>query len=63
MEQAAGRVWRGDERSPNALLAWRTGTSQHRNIGDVPPVGAELVSPTIEDAYLLLVGDDVAVAA
>jgi ABC-2 type transport system ATP-binding protein len=64
VEQARGRVWLDDERSPDARLAWRTGTGQHRNIGDVPPAGAELVPPTIEDAYLLLIGDEsVAVAA
>ena len=64
VEQAAGRVWLGAERSPDARLAWRTGTGQHRNIGDAPPAGAELVAPTIEDAYLLLIGDEsVAVAA
>jgi len=62
VEQAAGRVWLDDQRSPDARLAWRTGTGQHRNIGDVPPSGAELVDPTIEDAYLLLIGDEVAVA-
>ncbi len=54
---AAGRVWLDSGRSRDARLAWRTGTGEHRNIGDVPPAGAELVSPTIEDAYLLLVGD------
>ena len=64
VEQAAGRVWLDDQRSPDARLAWRTGTGQHRNIGDTPPAGVELVAPTIEDAYLLLIGDEsVAVAA
>ena len=61
---AAGRVWLDDVRSPDAHLAWRTGTGQHRNIGEVPPPGAQLVPPTVEDAYLLLLGDEsVAVAA
>ena len=55
---AAGRVWLDDVRSPDAHLAWRTGTGQHRNIGEVPPPGAELVPPTVEDAYLLLLGDE-----
>ncbi|MEP6760651.1 MAG: ABC transporter ATP-binding protein [Sporichthyaceae bacterium] len=64
IEQAAGRVWLARERSPDARLAWRTGTGEHRNIGDSPPAGVELVAPTIEDAYLLLIGDEsVAVAA
>jgi ABC-2 type transport system ATP-binding protein len=55
---AAGRVWLDDVRSPDANLAWRTGTGQHRNIGEVPPPGAQLVPPTVEDAYLLLLGDE-----
>jgi ABC-2 type transport system ATP-binding protein len=63
VEQATGRVWLGDARSPDARLSWRTGTGQHRNIGDVPPADAELVRPTIEDAYLLLIGDESAVVA
>ena len=55
---AAGRVWLDDVRSPDARLAWRTGTGQHRNIGETPPPGAQLVPPTLEDAYLLLLGDE-----
>jgi ABC-2 type transport system ATP-binding protein len=58
VERARGRVWLDDQRSPDARLAWRTGTGEHRNIGDRPPAGAELVAPTIEDAYLLLIGDE-----
>ncbi len=52
---AAGRVWVGDARSSTAQLSWRTGTGQHRLLGD-PPAGADLVAPTLEDGYLLLVG-------
>ncbi|MDP9429694.1 MAG: ABC transporter ATP-binding protein [Actinomycetota bacterium] len=58
VETAAGRVWLDDVRSPDAHLAWRTGTGQHRNIGEVSPSGAQLVQPTVEDAYLLLLGDE-----
>jgi ABC-2 type transport system ATP-binding protein len=54
--QAQGHVWVDDVRDPRARLSWRTGDGLHRQIGD-PPVGAELVAPTIEDAYLLLVGE------
>lgn len=50
---AAGRVWSSGERAPAALAAWRTGVGTFRNIG-VPPSGAALVEPTIEDGYLLL---------
>ena len=60
---AAGRVWLDDVRSPDARLSWRTGTGLHRNIGEVPPPGAELVPPTVEDAYLLLLGDESVVMA
>jgi ABC-2 type transport system ATP-binding protein len=54
--QAAGRVWLDDHRDPSAAAAWRTGDGSYRNIGDAP-AGAELVEPSIEDAYLLLIGD------
>jgi ABC-2 type transport system ATP-binding protein len=54
-ERAAGRVWTGPERSPGALASWRAGDGTYRNVGD-PPAGADPVPPTLEDAYLLLVG-------
>jgi len=53
---ADGKVWMSAERSPLARNAWRTGSGLWRNVGD-PPVGADLVAPTLEDAYLMLVGD------
>jgi ABC-2 type transport system ATP-binding protein len=52
---AVGRVWRSDARDPGATLAWVAGDGTTRQIGD-PPAGAELVEPTVEDAYLVLVG-------
>ncbi len=60
---AQGRVWLDATRSPDARIAWRTGTGLHRNIGDVPPPQAELVRPSVEDAYLLLLGDESAAVA
>jgi ABC-2 type transport system ATP-binding protein len=54
-EIARGRVWAAAERDPRADLSWRTGDGIHRHIGEAPS-GAQLVEPTIEDAYLLLVG-------
>jgi ABC-2 type transport system ATP-binding protein len=54
--RADGRVWTGAQRSPAALAAWRTGDGTYRNVGD-PPAGAELTAPTLEDAYLLLMGE------
>jgi ABC-2 type transport system ATP-binding protein len=57
VDTAAGRVWLADEPAPGAQTSWRTGTGRHRNIGTTAPSGAELVEPTVEDAYLLLLGD------
>jgi len=55
VEHARGRVWVADEADPGARLSWRTGSGQHRLIGD-PPAGATLAEPALEDAYLLLIG-------
>ena len=54
---AAGRVWLADAPDPAARASWRTGTGRHRNVGEAAPPGAEPTEPTLEDAYLLLVGD------
>lgn len=53
---AHGRVWLALERHPLARYSWRTGDGLWRNVGDAPP-GVEPAVPTLEDAYLLLVGD------
>ena len=52
---ATDRVWLSERRDPNARIAWNTAEGHVRNVGDAPP-GAELIDPTIEDGYLLLVG-------
>jgi len=52
---ATGRVWMQAERDPSAQLAWITGEGTVRHIG-VPPTGAALVDPTVEDGYLTLTG-------
>jgi ABC-2 type transport system ATP-binding protein len=52
---AAGRVWTAAERDPRAHLAWVHADGSVRHVGE-PPAGAALAEPTIEDAYLLLVG-------
>jgi ABC-2 type transport system ATP-binding protein len=54
---AAGRVWLADAPDPAARASWRTGTGRHRNVGETAPPGAEPAEPTLEDAYLLLLGD------
>ncbi|MGW3124743.1 ABC transporter ATP-binding protein [Streptomyces sp. NPDC001076] len=51
--RAAGRVWSSTERAPGARAGWRTGTGTFRNVGD-PPIGADLLEPTLEDGYLLV---------
>jgi ABC-2 type transport system ATP-binding protein len=51
---ARGRVWTSVARSPGAVAAWRTGAGSFHNIGDPPP-GAELIEPSIEDGYLMLI--------
>jgi ABC-2 type transport system ATP-binding protein len=51
---AASQVWAAGERDPAAHLSWRGGDGRWRHIGDSPPAAAELVTPTVEDGYLLL---------
>jgi len=58
----SGRVWEDNGRSLGALVAWRTGDGSYRNLGQAP-AGAKLLEPTIEDAYLVLVGADALEAA
>ena len=52
---AQGRVWVAEAADARAVLSWRMGDGRHRHIGD-PPAGAELTTPTVDDAYLLMVG-------
>ncbi len=59
---ARGSVWLSDERVPTARLSWRTGEGRYRNIGSAPP-NADLVEPTVEDGYLLMLGDEAFVEA
>jgi ABC-2 type transport system ATP-binding protein len=54
---ATGRVWLADAPHPTARASWRTGTGRHRTVGEAAPPGADLAEPTLEDAYLLLLGD------
>ena len=54
---ATDRVWLAPERDARAELAWITGEGKVRHIGD-PPIGAQLVEPTVEDGYLVLAGRD-----
>ncbi len=56
VDHAAGQVRLAPERDSAAGLAWRTGDGDYRHIGAAPP-GAQTIPPTIEDGYLLLIGD------
>ena len=55
---AVGQVWLADEPGDDALVSWRTGTGRHHVVGGRPPVGADPAEPTLEDAYLLMLGPD-----
>ena len=53
---ARGHVWVAGRRMAGATVAWRTGDGAHRHIGQAPD-GAEMVEPTLEDGYLMLLGE------
>ncbi|GAA3822722.1 ABC transporter ATP-binding protein [Streptomyces chiangmaiensis] len=60
--KAEGRVWTSTERDPGARAGWRTGLGTFRNVGD-PPKGADLLEPTLEDGYLLVLDGEPAEVA
>jgi ABC-2 type transport system ATP-binding protein len=60
---AAGQVWLADDPGPDAVVSWRTGTGRHHVVGGPPPPGAVPAEPTLEDAYLLMLGADARTAA
>jgi ABC-2 type transport system ATP-binding protein len=53
---AEGQVWLCDEPGDDAVVSWRTGTGRHRVVGGPRPPAAESTEPTLEDAYLLMLG-------
>jgi ABC-2 type transport system ATP-binding protein len=53
---ARGQVWLAERRPVGAGVTWRNADGRYRSIGNPPP-GSQLVAPTVEDGYLLLVGD------
>jgi ABC-2 type transport system ATP-binding protein len=53
-ETAAGRVWVADQRDSRAYVSWRDSDNRWRHIGDQLPGGSELVTPAVEDGYLVL---------
>lgn len=50
---AAGRAWIQDAAPADSRATWRLADGRHRCLG-LPPPGAQLVDPTLEDGYLLL---------
>jgi ABC-2 type transport system ATP-binding protein len=56
IETAVGQVWVSEEELPGAQLSWRTGSGRIRSIGGVPCQGAVSAEPSVEDAYLLMLG-------
>jgi ABC-2 type transport system ATP-binding protein len=54
--RARGRVWLCDTDHGGAQVSWRTGTGRYRWLGGSPPPDGELAEPTLEDAYLLMLG-------
>jgi ABC-2 type transport system ATP-binding protein len=57
LEAAQGRVHVGSSASVGAVTTWKTGTGQLRSVGGRPSSDAVPVAPTVEDAYLLLRGE------
>lgn len=51
---AVGRVWVDEAAHPDAIRSWVTADGDVRNVGS-PPSGAEIVPPTVDDGFLLLV--------
>jgi ABC-2 type transport system ATP-binding protein len=60
---ADGQVWLSATPPTNARLYWRNADGRYRTVGACPDSGAEPAEPSIEDGYLLLVGDRAAVPA
>jgi ABC-2 type transport system ATP-binding protein len=63
IDTARGRVWVHEDAVPGAIASWRDPSRRIRSVGGQPPPGAQPADPTVEDAYLLLVGPDAATGA
>jgi ABC-2 type transport system ATP-binding protein len=53
---ACGAVWLDDQEVAGARVSWRTTDGRVRSVGGTPPSSAVAVEPSVEDAYLLLIG-------
>jgi ABC-2 type transport system ATP-binding protein len=56
---AAGQVTVDAREAPGAVASWRDATGAIRSVGGTPGPAATAAAPTVEDAYLLLVGPKV----
>lgn len=56
VQTAAGQVWLCDGPADDGVVSWRTGTGRTRVVGGPRPPGADAAEPTVEDAYLLMLG-------
>lgn len=52
---AVGNVWLSSDRPTTARIHWRMASGHYRAVGD-PPRNVEMLEPTIEDGYVMLVG-------
>lgn len=53
---ARDRVWLGERPVADTVATWRDPGGGVRSVGGTPPADAQAAPPTVEDAYLLLVG-------
>lgn len=53
---AVGQVWLCDTEQRGSQVSWRTGTGRFRHVGGTPPREGDPAEPTLEDAYLLMLG-------
>jgi len=54
-ELARGNVWLSNDRPASARIYWRMANGQYRAVGKPPP-NVDMLEPTIEDGYVMLVG-------
>jgi ABC-2 type transport system ATP-binding protein len=59
---AEGQVTVDEAEAPGAIASWRDATGSIRSIGGQPGPASTSAAPTVEDAYLLLVGPSSVVA-
>lgn len=53
-ELAVGQVWEDDRQDSNTIRSWPTSAGTYRHLGR-PPANAQMVEPSLDDGYLLLV--------